>query len=292
MLRRHPLKSRIEYWSERQFALLPLRVSGRFLGRFWLLIILVMLPSTMAQASDVKFDDIFSAQATAGTLVVERLGQQQLWVHDKARAADPKTPASTFKVPNSLFALEAGAVANVDESVPWDGTQRRIKQWNRPHSLRSAIIVSSVPTYQELARRIGVEQMASFVRKAKYGNQEIGDVVDKFWLLGPLQISAFEQVDFLKRLHARSLPFSRQHQEAAIEILEVDRGENWVLRAKTGWAVDTKPSIGWYVGWLELEADTYVFALNIDMLDSKKHSLSRSHIAKQALQRIVGEQLW
>ncbi|MCR9236345.1 MAG: class D beta-lactamase [Alphaproteobacteria bacterium] len=246
----------------------------------------------IAQAAELQFDDIFKAEKTNGTLVVESLGQQKIWVHNEARAAQPKTPASTFKIPNSLFALEAGAVANVDELVPWDGTMRSIEAWNKTHSLRSGIIVSSVPTYQELARRMGLDQMASFVAKAGYGNQKIGDVVDMFWLRGPLQISAYEQIDFLKRLEARALPFARDNLEATIDILEVDRGENWVLRAKTGWAINTKPSIGWYVGWLELQTDTYVFALNIDMLDSKIHLKSRMAIAKQALQRITGEQLW
>lgn len=266
--------------------------SNCWIGRLCLLLLFAGSSLAMAQAADLQFDDLFEAEKTTGTLVVERLGQQKIWVHNEARATQPKTPASTFKIPNSLFALEAGAVANVDELVPWDGTKRRIKAWNKPHSLRSGIIVSSVPTYQELARRIGLDEMASFVAKADYGNHQIGDVVDMFWLRGPLQISAYEQIDFLKRLHARDLPFARDNLEATIDILEVDRGDNWVLRAKTGWAINTKPAIGWYVGWLELQDDTYVFALNIDMLDSKLHRKSRTTIAKQALQRMTGEQLW
>lgn len=262
----------------------------RLCGRIYFLVLLLVLPSAMAQASEIRFGDIFQSEKTTGTLIVESLGQQKTWVHNKARAAQPKTPASTFKIPNSLFALEAGAVANVDESVPWNGKKWRIKAWNKPHSLRSGIIVSSLPTYKELARRIGLKQMASFVEKAGYGNRKIGDVVDLFWLQGPLQISAYQQVEFLKRLHARNLPFAPDNLEATIDILEVDRGDNWIMRAKTGWAINTKPAIGWYVGWLEHEADTYIFALNIDMLEVKKHRRSRSIIVRQALQRITGEQ--
>lgn len=58
-----------------------------------------------------------------------------------------------------------------------------------------------------------------------------------------------------------------------------------------GWAIDTNPDIGWYVGWLELQDDTFMFAVNIDMLDSKKHRQSRMDIARHALQRITGEKL-
>lgn len=259
--------------------------------RFCVLAWLVVLSSVAAGASDVRFDDLFSTEQTAGTLIVEKIGTGEVWLHDAERASEPKTPASTFKIPNSLFALEANAVADVDEVVPWDGTVRRIRDWNKPHSLRSAIIVSSVPTYQELARRIGRDQMANLVEMAGYGNQNIGDAVDTFWLLGPLEISAADQVAFLKRLHARTLPFSQQNQAATIDILEVDRGDNWVLRAKSGWAVNTRPSIGWYVGWLELERDTYVFALNMDMLNSSRHLHARSSITRKALERITGVQL-
>lgn len=255
---------------------------------FCVLTCLVVMSSVAAGASDIRFDDLFSAEQTVGTLIVESVGTGEVWLHDADRASEPKTPASTFKIPNSLFALEARVVADVDEVVPWDGRVRRNRDWNKPHSLRSAIIVSSVPTYQELARRIGRKTMGHLVNKAGYGNQSIGEAVDTFWLMGPLKISAAGQVAFLKRLHARNLPFSAQNQAAIIDILEVDRGDNWVLRAKSGWAVNTRPSIGWYVGWLELERDTYVFALNMDMLNSSAHLHARSSIARKALERITG----
>lgn len=48
--------------------------------------------------------------------------------------------------------------------------------------------------------------MRANVSRLGYGNAEIGQVVDNFWLVGPLKISAMEQTRFLLRL-AQELPF-------------------------------------------------------------------------------------
>ncbi|MEP0521182.1 MAG: class D beta-lactamase [Hyphomicrobiales bacterium] len=250
-----------------------------------------MLAPQLATAKDMSFDDLFDRYNTAGTIVIESRKLQKSWVHNVARADTPKRPASTFKIPNSVFALEAEAVEDVDEIVPWNGKDYNIKAWNKPHSLRSAYKVSSLPTYQELATRIGLEKMAEFVTKTNYGNGKIGGKVDKFWIWGPLEITANQQIDFLKRLETRTLPFSKQAQEATIGIMEARSGNGWVLRAKTGWALNPKPAVGWYVGWLEKGDDVLFFAMNMDMLNPKIHRQARIEIATEALERVIGEPL-
>lgn len=252
---------------------------------------LTLISPQLAAAEPLVFDDIFDRYNTVGTIVVESRKQQRTWLHNEARANTPKRPASTFKIPNSVFALEAGAVEDVEEIVPWNGNDYNIKVWNKPHSLRSAYKVSSLPTYQELATRIGLEQMAEFIARMEYGNGKIGGHVDKFWVWGPLEITANEQIDFLKRLESRTLPFSKKAQDATIGIMEARRGKDWVLRAKTGWALNPKPAVGWYVGWLEKDDDVLFFAMNMDMLDPKIHRQARIDIATEALERVIGEPL-
>lgn len=252
---------------------------------------IALLTPQLMNAQSIVFNDLFDQYDTVGTIVVESREQQKTWVHNETRSNTPKRPASTFKIPNSLFALEAGAVEDVEEIVPWNGNDYNIKAWNRPHSMRSAYKVSSLPTYQELATRIGLEQMAEFVAKAEYGNGNIGGKVDKFWIWGPLEITADQQFDFLNRLEIRTLPFSKQAQDATIGIMEVRRGDGWVLRAKTGWALNPKPAVGWYVGWLEEDNDVLFFAMNMDMLNPKIHREARIDIATKALERVIGEPL-
>src|SRR5258708_36755126 len=92
-------------------------------------------------------------------------------------------PASTFKIPNPLIALETAVVADPDKDVfKWDGVTRPVEGWNHDHTLRSAIAASAVPVYQEIARRIGAERMQKYVDLFEYGNRDIGGRIDQFGL--------------------------------------------------------------------------------------------------------------
>ena len=80
-------------------------------------------------------------------------------------------------------------VGDPDKDVfKWDGVTRSIEAWNKDHTLRSAIAVSAVPVYQEIARRIGAERMQKYVDLFDYGNRDIGGGIDQFWLTGNLRI--------------------------------------------------------------------------------------------------------
>ena len=186
-------------------------------------------------------------------------------VSNESRAKERFTPASTFKIANSLIGFDTGAVKSVDEVLPYGGKPQRFKAWENDMNLRDAIKASNVPVYQELARRIGLERMRAGVKKLGYGNMEIGDVVDRFWLDGPLAISAVEQTEFLSRLVAGKLPVSPEATRAVKEITLLEKTETYELHSKTGWHSDTRRQIGWWVGWVERDGKVYPFALNIDM---------------------------
>ncbi|HSB97869.1 MAG TPA: class D beta-lactamase [Spongiibacteraceae bacterium] len=208
---------------------------------------------------------LFDTAGVRGTFVVYDVSADQLTGYDRTRAATRFIPASTFKIPNSLIGLTVGAVKNVDEVLPYGGKPQRIKAWERDMSLRDAIKISNVPIYQELARRIGLEHMRGNVAKLGYGNAEIGEVVDKFWLVGPLKISAIEQTQFLAQLAQDRLPFSKSAMAQVREITQLEQNENWILYGKTGWADTYTPAVGWWVGWVNKGGHYYSFALNIDM---------------------------
>jgi beta-lactamase class D len=101
---------------------------------------------------------------TEGTFVGYKVDDYLIIASDKVRSGQAKLPASTFKIPNSLIALETGVVADPDKDVfKWDGVTRSIEAWNKDHTMRSAIAASAVPVYQEIARRIGQERMQKYV---------------------------------------------------------------------------------------------------------------------------------
>lgn len=211
------------------------------------------------------FASVFNQYAVEGTFVMQELHANKTYFYNKNRSSIRFIPASTFKILNSLIALETGAIVDTNVIIKWDGIERSIKPWNRDHNMRTAIQVSAVWFYQELARRIGEERMQDFVNKADYGNKDISGAIDLFWLDGGLRISAQEQVHFLKKLYENNLPFSPPVLAKVKDILVVDQGPDYVLRAKTGWGGDAKPQIGWYVGYLEKGSEVYFFALNIDI---------------------------
>jgi beta-lactamase class D len=71
-------------------------------------------------------------------------------------------------------------------------------------------------------------------------------VVDRFWLDGPLAISAVEQTEFLGRLVAGKLPVSAETVGAVKEITLLEKTETCEIHGKTEWLLDAKQQIGWW----------------------------------------------
>lgn len=173
----------------------------------------------------------FSAAGVNGTIVVadERSGAR--WVLDGKRAARRYVPASTFKIPHTLFALDTGVVHDEFQVFKWDGEVRGIASWNRDQDLRSSMRNSVIWVYQQMARAIGEEAERRYLEKIGYGNADPSDGVDRFWLEGPLRISAFEQVDFLQRLYGNVLPFRLEHQRLVKDLPKREAIARAVLRS-------------------------------------------------------------
>jgi beta-lactamase class D len=158
-----------------------------------------------------------------------------------------------------------GAIGSVDEPLPYGGQPQMIKDWERDMGLREAIKLSNVPIYQALARRIGHARMQEGLANLDYGNAEIGDKVDRFWLDGPLRISSVEQSVFLALLARDQLPLSGDVQAKVREIVMLEQSGERTLYGKTGWLNAPNSGTGWWVGWVTNGQHVYSFALNIDI---------------------------
>lgn len=231
------------------------------------LLILLVFPVQAADWQERRaVGGLFKNAGVQGTFVLYDVASQTYMGHDEARANRSFVPASTFKIPHSLIGLSVGAVKSVDDPIPYTGpAQPFIKAWARDMGLREAMVLSNVPIYQELARRIGLERMREGVAALDYGNKEIGSAVDTFWLKGPLRISAVEQTRFLAKLARGALSLPAAVQQSVREIVLLERGPNWTLFGKTGWENAPDPGIGWWIGWVEKEGRIYAFALNMEM---------------------------
>jgi beta-lactamase class D len=211
--------------------------------------------------------------------------------HNPIQCQRRYSPASTFKVCNSLIGLETGVIPDEHFVIPWDSVQREIMDWNRDHDLRSAFKYSVVPYYQELARRVGAKRMKKYVEETRYGNMDISGGIDKFWLGSSLLISADEQVLFLKNLHDNNLPFSQRSMDVVKDILIVEKNGEYVYRGKTGTTTfDQGMLIGWFIGYLERGGNAYFFALNMitdnPQQDVDKIFSSRKEITKAILKEL------
>lgn len=220
---------------------------------------------------------LFAAEAAApslvlpddvsGTLVVRH--GEQVTIHDEARASIRLLPASTFKIPNMLIALETGVATDAEAMIPWDGKRPESgfwrSSWSQDQTLRSAFGESTIWYFQEIARRIGRERMQAWIDRFEYGNRDLDGPLDRFWLDGPLAISALEQTRFLKRFLDGSLGLSERTTRIAREILRLEETPVGSLSGKTGTAVlPDGRYLAWFVGYVERGDDLRVFALNLD----------------------------
>ncbi len=152
-------------------------------------------------------------------------------VYNPERAATRYTPASTFKIFNSLVALETGVVRDENEIIKWDGEVRHNKNWNKDMNLKEAYKVSCVPCYQQLARKVGQTRMQYWLDTVGYGNKVTTPHIDDFWLEEGLEISPYEQIAFLVRLYNNALPFSTKTMSTVKEVMLV-QDVPYIMRAK------------------------------------------------------------
>ena len=186
------------------------------------------------------------------------------------RAATGFIPASTFKIPNSMIALETGVADGSEFAMAWDRQRDPpsdgwAEAWKADHTLRTAFRHSVVWYYRELARRIGAERMGEWLVRLDYGNRSTEGGLDRFWLDGAIRISALEQVDFLERFVGGRLPLRLSTVEAMRSIMVIEETPGYRLSGKTGTAVpEVGLQIGWLVGFVERpDGRTHVFAFNM-----------------------------
>lgn len=258
-------------------------------GLFAILTACLLLPARGNAQDWVERSDwetLFEDAKVTGTIAVvdERRGLSLVYNPDRAHRRF--IPASTFKVPHLLFALDAGIAKDEFQTFHWDGVSRRFPHWNRDQTLRSSISGSVVWVYQDFARRLGEKKERRYLRKIGYGNRDVSGGIDRFWLDGGLRISALEQIGFLQKLYRNALPFKVEHQRLVRDLMVIEAGRSHILRGKTGWAFDVDPQIGWFIGWVERPEGAVFFAMTMEMPNGADDAPKREAIVRAALRSI------
>lgn len=221
--------------------------------------------------------------------------------YNRARCLERFLPASTFKIFNSMVALETAVAADDQLVIKWDSVVRR-PEWDKDMNMREAFKVSCVPYYQEIASRVGPKRMQHFLDTMKYGNMQMGGQIDNFWLNNTLKISADEEMGLLKRMYFAELPMSERTQRIVKTMMLQETTPAYNLYYKTGTGEVNGKTTYWIVGFVEkivkvkeLEGSMnksdfrnypYFFAQNFDMPSSdtsKDWMQTRKDIMKDIL---------
>lgn len=247
-------------------------------------------PTPTIRAQNVNLAQLFQDFDVTGSIIIYDLKNNQAWEHNPQRNRTAFPAASTFKILNSLIALETGVIPNEIAVLTWDGRQRELPAWNRDLNMKEAFKVSAVWFYQVLARRVGYERMQEWVKKAEYGNQNIGQEtdIDQFWLNGKLRISPEQQITFIRRLYENTLPFSQKSLKTVKDIMISETKPEYTIRSKTGWygfGNSLVPNIGWYVGYVETKGNVYFFATNID-IHTENDATARNELTRRCFQQL------
>jgi beta-lactamase class D len=211
------------------------------------------------------FQNILDSARVSGAILVYDPREETYYSNDFARCSEGHLPASTFKIPNSIIALETGIVENDSTILPWDGKKRRLPAWEKDLLFRDAFHVSCVPCYQEIARKIGPDRMKDYLEKLDYGRMLVDSAtIDLFWLEGESRISQFQQVDFLFRFYYSKLPIKSLTEEIMKRLMVIEKNSTFSLSGKTGWSIRNGNNNGWFVGYLEKGQKVCFIATNID----------------------------
>ena len=196
---------------------------------FKIKMILLAIFSINLFANDLEIEKIFKNKEVEGTMVIESLNQNKSYIYNKQRAETFLSPASSFKIPHTLIALNEGLVT-VDSVINWDKNIGLVKSCNANQTLKSSFKNSCIWVYQVFASTIDSSKYKNYLEQMDYGNKVVGNDVKNFWLDESLKINAFEQINFLKKLHKNNLPFKQKDIDALKNIIidEKQKAVNWL----------------------------------------------------------------
>ena len=246
------------------------------------LIFAMLVTSSPSYCEDNYLGKLFSGRKLNGTMVIINLEGKE-YVHNDQRANTPFSPASTFMIPNTLIALEEGVISE-NEILKWDGKERRFPPWNKDLSLEIAFMTSCDWFYQELARRIGTTKYQTYLTRINYGNALPKPNLTTFWKEGDLKINAMQQVEFMKRIYRRELPFKAKSYDILKKVMFQEKSKNFSIMGKGELGNQVYPYISWFVGYVETKSDVWFFATNMT-ISRKDDDYSTIEILLEALKQ-------
>ncbi|WP_182961694.1 class D beta-lactamase [Pedobacter gandavensis] len=239
--------------------------------------VLTRVSNLYAQEERKDFKPFYDQYQVKGTFVLYDQKNDRYLYYNKEASNKSYLPASTFKICNSLIALETAVLKDEYEILKWDKEQRRVPEWNADTDMKQAFKNSTVWFYQDVAKKIGEERMKYWLHKLKYGNEDASGGINGFWLWGGLRITPMQQIDFLRRLAGNALPLSQRTMDIVKGIMISKDRDGFVTRGKTGAGKQDGAYLGWYVGYVTTKDNVFYFA-NFIQTESRTDDFESSRI--------------
>ena len=98
-----------------------------------------------------------------------------------------------------------------------------------------------------------------------------------FWLSGSIEITAQEQIAFLRDFYFEDTVFSTRTTDIVKDMIVVEETDEYRLSAKIGSCyTDYGAAVGWYVGYVERWDDVYFFATNLNAHGAARIEITRA----------------
>ncbi|MBN1952176.1 MAG: class D beta-lactamase [Bacteroidales bacterium] len=256
--------------------------------KFLLLFLLVICFQLNAQNIIQKdFKSSFDAYGVKGCFALYDPVESVTYQYNPERCDSGFLPASTFKIPHSVIALEEGVISDTNELIPWNGYEWPTEVWNQDQTMSTAIKYSCIWAYFTIAEQIPIEKYQEYMEAFDYGNKDLSGPPTRFWLGGPFRISVNQQLLFLQKFYTYALPVSRESIDRVKPLIIFEQNDDYMWSGKTGSGriTDTK-FIFWLVGYLEKEGRPYYYALNFTGWDLEKLGHARYEIARSIFREL------
>lgn len=247
-----------------------------------LVLLLLALSTATTHAADVapvSFEKLFSGYDGCFLLYDAVKNELVLEYNPQNRCQERIPSNSTFKIPLSVMAFDQGVI-DEKTSFVWDGTKHAdFADWDKNQTPVTWQKYSVVWVSQQITPKLGLKNIGKYLADFAYGNQDFsGDPgknngLTNAWLSSSLKISAFEQLEFLKRMELHRLavsPIAIDKTKRLIHQGNLANGADYFGKTGSGWHGRSedgnnsgKLRDGWYVGIVEQGIAKYVFVTNI-----------------------------
>lgn len=188
------------------------------------------------------------------------------------------SPDSTFKVPLSLMAFNQGVI-DQKTIFKWDGKKGVIPEHERDQTPNSWLKYSVLWVSQQITPQLGYARIKHYLAGFDYGNQNFNGDEGKnnglthAWLSSSLQISALEQLNFLKSMLSSELPVSTKavvNTKKNLYLGKLDNGADYFGKTGSGrhgrnerLPNPSKLRDGWFIGFIQKDNQQYIFVSNL-----------------------------